>query len=81
MHLFIHFSGTNDPKIDGNSLSDLSKNESVQDLRQDKLDNDEQMHSKVEEGSSSSKTSIQKINSTSHAIHKVKKNKKTLMIL
>ncbi|XP_011879444.1 PREDICTED: uncharacterized protein LOC105568402 [Vollenhovia emeryi] len=69
-------SDTNGPKIDGNALPDLSRNESVQ----DKLDGDEQIHSKVESeaGASSSKAPILRISNTSHMIHKLKKNKKTL---
>lgn len=88
LHLFIHFSDTNESKIDGNVLPDLkeTRKESVQEsvLRQDKLDNDEQMHLKVEEceaGSSSNKAPILRINSTSHMIYKLKKNKKTLNII
>lgn len=78
--LCVHFSGTNGPKINENVLPD-SRNE-VQKLRQNELDNDEQMHSKVEEckpGPSSSKAPILRISSTSHTIHKLKK--KTLNIL
>lgn len=73
-------SDTNESKIDGNVLPDLkeTRKESVQEsvLRQDKLDNDEQMHLKVEEceaGSSSNKAPILRINSTSHMIYKLKK--------
>lgn len=79
LHLFLHFSA-NDPKNDESVLDSL-RNESVEKLKQDELDNDEQMHLKVEEceaGSSSSKAPILKINSTSHTIHKLKKKKKTL---
>lgn len=77
LHLCIYFSGTNGPKNDGSVLLDSSRNESIE--KQDELD--EQMHSKVEEceaGSSSSKTPILRISSTSHTIHKLKKKKKTL---
>lgn len=83
LYLFVHFSDTNDSKIDGNVLPDLeeTRKESVQELIQDKLDNDEQMHAKLEAGSSSNKASILRINSTSHTIHKLKKNKKTLNII
>ncbi|KAL0108922.1 hypothetical protein PUN28_014199 [Cardiocondyla obscurior] len=70
-----------DLKTDENALPDLSTNEPAQVLEEDKLNNDEQVHSKIEEGKvdfSSSKTSIRKINNISRTIHKVKKNKKTL---
>lgn len=77
-------SETNGSKIDKNVLPD-SRNESVQKLRRDELDYDEQVHPKVEEckaDSSSSKASILKISSTSHSIaHKLRKNKKTLNIM
>ncbi|XP_018406719.1 PREDICTED: non-homologous end-joining factor 1-like isoform X1 [Cyphomyrmex costatus] len=71
-------SGTNASKTDGNVFLDSSKNDFVQKLRQDKLNNI-QGPSKVEEctANSSSKASILKISSTSHTIPK-KKNKKTL---
>lgn len=85
LYLSIHFSDTNDSKIDGNVPPDLeeTRKESVQELRQNKLDNDEQMHAKVGEceAGSSNKTPILRINSTSHTIHKLKKNKKTLNII
>lgn len=71
-------SGTNDPKMDGNVPLDSSKNDSVQKLRQDELNN-KQGPSKVEEykANLSSKAPILKISSTSHTISK-KRNKKTL---
>lgn len=72
-------SGTNGTKIDGNVLPNSSGNESVPEFKQE-LDN-EQEHSKVEEckaGPSSSKAPILRISNTSHTIHKLKKNKKTL---
>ncbi|XP_029175744.1 non-homologous end-joining factor 1-like [Nylanderia fulva] len=69
-------SDNNSPKIDEND----SKDELVQNLRQDKLS--EQEYSNIKEcdqkAGPSSKTSTLKISSTSHRIHKLKKNKKTL---
>lgn len=71
-------SDNNSPKIDENIFPD-SKDELVQKLKQK---SDEQVHSNVkeceQEAGPSSKTPILKINSTSHRIHKLKKNKKTL---
>ncbi|KYN17540.1 hypothetical protein ALC57_10162 [Trachymyrmex cornetzi] len=67
-------SSTNDTKIDGNVPFDSSKNDSIQELRQDELN--KQGPSKVEEykANLSSKAPFSKISST---IHK-KRNKKTL---
>ncbi|XP_025270058.1 uncharacterized protein LOC105254932 isoform X1 [Camponotus floridanus] len=68
----------NSPKIDENIFHD-SKDKSVHKLNQDKLD--EQVHSDIkecEQEAGSSKTQVLKISSTSHRIHKLKKNKKTL---
>ena len=72
----IHFSSTNDPKIDGNVPLDSSKNDSIQKLRQDELN--KQGPSKEEYKTNlSSKASLLEISSTSHTIRK-KRNKKTL---
>ncbi|KYN38067.1 hypothetical protein ALC56_07561 [Trachymyrmex septentrionalis] len=70
-------STTNNLKIDGNVPLDSSKNDSIQKLRQDELN--EQGPSKVEEykANLSGKASLLKISSTSHTIRK-KRNKKTL---
>lgn len=69
-------SDNNSPKIDEND----SKDEFIQKLSQDKLS--EQEHSNIKEydkeAGPSNKTSILKMSSTSHKIHKLKKNKKTL---
>ncbi|KAL6260767.1 hypothetical protein P5V15_008291 [Pogonomyrmex californicus] len=65
--------------IDENAFPDSSRNEFKQKLRQNESDKNEQVHSKVkkcEENPSSSK--ILDINSMSHTIYKLKKNKKTL---
>nr|XP_012233224.1 PREDICTED: uncharacterized protein LOC105678445 isoform X3 [Linepithema humile] len=63
-----------------NVYSNLSKNEFVQNLKSDELDEDEQVYTKVEEceaGSSNSKAPILKISSISHTIQRFRKNKKT----
>lgn len=75
----LYFSDNNSPKIDENILPD-SKDEFVEKLKQEK--SDEQDHSNVkeceQEAGPSNKIPIPKISSTSHRIHKLKKNKKTL---
>lgn len=72
-------SDNNSPKIDENTFP-KSKDEFVQKLKQDK--SDKQVYSNIkeceQEAGPSSKAPILKINSTSHRIHKLKKNKKTL---
>lgn len=65
-------------------LPESPKHESEQISRQNDLDTNEQVHSKIEECEdkaipSTSKTSILKLSNTSHKIQKcLKKNKKTL---
>jgi len=79
----IHFSDNNISKISGNILSESSKSESVQTLKEN-LDKNEQSHFKLDEYEdeaipSTSKTSILKLNNISHKIQKCpKKHKKTL---
>lgn len=72
-----YFSDNNLPKIDENILVD-SKDEFVEKLKQEKSDEQNHSNIKEQEAGPSNKIPIPKISSTSHRIHKLKKNKKTL---